>query len=299
MKTLPPGFQAHLDSGATTLCWCWRLARADGVVMGFTDHDQDLVFGGVTYAASSGFTASEIQSQLGLAVDNLTATGALSSAAITEAELVAGLYDDAEIEIWRVNWTDASQRVLMRKGNLGEVSRGKTAFQAEIRGLAHRLNQPVGRAYLRVCDADLGDARCGIDLTDAAYHAAGSVAALLTPGRVFTASGLAGFASGWFSGGRIFFTSGANQGRAMEVKAHGKSGSAVTIELWQAMSATIAAEDAFTITAGCDKSFDTCKAKFANGDRFRGYPYMPGNDAVIAYPNASDGTLNGGSRYGN
>ena len=299
MKTLPPGLQDHLSSDATTLCWCWRLTRRDATVMGFTDHDEDVVFDGVMYAAATGFTASEIQSQLGLAVDNLTALGALSAASIREDDLAAGLYDDAEIEIWRVNWSEPSQRVLMRKGNLGEVSRGRTAFQAEIRGLAHRLGQPVGRAYLRVCDADLGDARCGIDLGAAGRHGAGAVAGVLTEQRVFTATGLSDFASGWFSGGKLVFTGGANAGRAMEVKAHGKSGSAVTIELWQAMADAIAPSDAFTITAGCDKSFETCKAKFANAARFRGFPFMPGNDAVIAYPNRADGTLDGKSRYGN
>src|SRR5262245_57555259 len=115
MKTLPAGLQDHLDTGVTTLCWCWKLTRADGAVMGFTDHDEDVVFGAVAYAAATGFSASEIQSQLGLAVDNLTAMGALSSAAITEADLAAGLYDDAAIEIWRVNWAAPDQRVLMRK----------------------------------------------------------------------------------------------------------------------------------------------------------------------------------------
>jgi uncharacterized phage protein (TIGR02218 family) len=299
MKSLPSGLQDHLDSGATTLCWCWRLQRRDGTLMGFTDHDQDVAFDGLVYQAASGFTASEIQSQLGLAVDNLTAMGALSAAAITEDDLAAGRYDDAAIEIWRVNWMEAGQRVLMRKGNLGEVSRGRTAFQAEMRGLAHRLNQPLGRAYLRVCDADLGDARCGIDLTEAAYRGAGSVVAILTGTRMFTASGLAGFASGWFSGGKLSFTSGANTGLAMEIKAHGKSGSAVTLELWQGMPEALASGDGFMVTAGCDKSFATCKAKFSNPTNFRGYPYMPGNDAVIAYPNSADGTLNGGSRYGN
>ena len=29
MKALPAGLQAHLDSGATTLAWCWRITRAD------------------------------------------------------------------------------------------------------------------------------------------------------------------------------------------------------------------------------------------------------------------------------
>jgi uncharacterized phage protein (TIGR02218 family) len=297
MKALPAGLQAHLDTGATTLCWCWKLTRKDAAVMGFTDHDADLVFDGVTFHAATGFTASEVQSTLGLAVDNLTAIGALSAASITEDDLAAGVYDDADIEIWRVNWSDPAQRVLMRKGSLGEVARGKTAFEAEVRGLAHNLNQPVGRAFLRSCDADLGDARCGINLTLSPFKGTGAVVAVLTEARVFTASGLSSFASAWFTGGKVTWTSGPNTGRAMEVKAHGKSAAVVTVELWQAMSEEVAAGHGFTITAGCDKQFATCKAKFNNAARFRGFPWMPGNDAVVAYPNRGEGSLDGGSLF--
>ena len=64
---------------------------------------------------------------------------------LAEADLVAGLYDNALIEIYRVNWQEPEQRVLMRYGNLGEVSRGQHHFRAEIRGLAHELQQPKGR----------------------------------------------------------------------------------------------------------------------------------------------------------
>jgi uncharacterized phage protein (TIGR02218 family) len=297
MKTLPTGMQAHLDSGATTLCWCWKLTRADALVQGFTDHDATLAFDGVDYEAATGFTASEIQSSLGLAVDNLSVAGALSSAGIDEAALASGLYDNAEIEIWRVNWADTLMRVLMRKGNLGEVKRGKAAFEAEVRGLAHRLNQPVGRAFGFSCDADLGDARCTVDLSDIAFHGSGTVASA-TDARRFTASGLDTFASGWFSGGKLSWNTGANAGRAMEVKRHAISVGVVSLELWQAMSESVAPGDTFAITAGCDKQFVTCKAKFANGINFRGFPYMPGNDAAMSYPNAGE-ALDGGSRYGN
>ncbi len=297
MKTLPPGLQDHLDSGATTLCWCWRIARADGATQGFTDHDLPVAFDGVTCEAASGITASEVQSTLGLAVDNLTVTGALSSATLNEHDLAAGLYDDAAIEIWRVNWASPDQRVLMRKGNLGQVTRAKTAFQAEVRGLAHRLNQPVGRAYGYSCDADLGDARCTIALDDPIFSGSGVVAGV-TDNRRFAVSGLDAYTDQWFTGGRLVFTGGANANRAMEVKRHAVSGIAVTIELWQAMSEAVAAGDAFTITAGCDKQFTTCKAKFDNAVNFRGFPTMPGNDAVMSYPTANQ-TLDGGSRYGN
>jgi uncharacterized phage protein (TIGR02218 family) len=297
MKTLPSGMQAHLDSGATTLCWCWTLLRGDGVVQGFTDHDTNVIFGGVTYMAVAGFTASEIDSTLGLAVDNLSVLGALSSDTLNEADLAAGLYDNAAISIWRVNWASPDQRVLMRQGNLGEVKRGATAFTAEVRGLAAALNQATGRVFGFSCDADLGDGRCTIDLTNAAFHGTGAVVAAFDARR-FTVSGLGAFADGWFGGGKLAWTSGANAGRAMDVKRHGVSGTNVTIELWQAMSEAVATSDAFAITAGCDKQFATCKAKFANAINFRGYPYMIGNDAVIAYPSQRV-SLDGGSRYGN
>jgi uncharacterized phage protein (TIGR02218 family) len=297
MKNISPDLQAHLESGTTTLCWCWKIVRGDGAIQGFTDHDLAVAFDGLAYEAISGFTASEVQSTLGLAVDNLTVLGALSTDTLNEADLAAGLYDNAAIEIWRVNWSAPEQRVLMRKGSLGEVKRGKAAFQAEVRGLAHFLNQPVGRAYGYSCDADLGDARCTIDLTNPLYRGVGAVTALLDQRR-FTVSGLDDFADQWFSGGKLSWSSGANASRAMEVKRHGAAASLVTLELWQAMSEAVAIGEGFVVTAGCDKQFSTCKAKFANAVNFRGFPYMPGNDAVTAYP-TKDQTLDGGSRYGN
>jgi uncharacterized phage protein (TIGR02218 family) len=293
MKKLPDGMQAHLDGGATTLCWCWRLTRGDGVVQGFTDHDRDLSFDGVTYEAVSGFTASQIESGLGLAVDNLTLSGALSSAALNEADLAAGLYDNAAVRIWRVNWAQPDQRVLMRSGTLGEVTRSGGAFQAEIRGLAQALNQPVGRAFGHLCDADLGDGRCGL-----AVSASNGTVVTAYDARRFRVSGLADFAGGWFDGGKLAFSDGANAGRSMEVKRHAVSGGIVTIELWQAMSAPVAAGDGFSVTPGCDKQFATCKSKFSNAVNFRGFPFMPGNDAAMAAPAAGQ-PMDGGSRYGN
>jgi uncharacterized phage protein (TIGR02218 family) len=289
MKILPSGLQAHLDGGATTLCWCWRLTRGDGAMMGFTDHDRPLTFDGVTYQAASGFTASEVQSSLGLAVDNLTVSGALSSAALNEADLAAGLYDGATIAIWRVNWCDTDQRVLMRSGTLGEVTRTGNAFQAEVRGLAQALNQPVGRVFGHLCDATLGDARCGLVVTPTV----GAVTAV-TDARRFTVSGLDDATDGDFTGGLVTFASGANSNRSGEIKR--QTGSMV--ELWQAMSEPVAVGDAVTVTPGCDKQFTTCRTRFANTANFRGFPHMPGNDAVIAGPSLNQ-PLDGRSRYGN
>jgi len=295
MKTLPAGLQAHLDSGATTLAWCWKVERRDGTILGFTDHDRDLAFDSVIFAAATGFTASEVVSSLGLSVDNLEVEGALAAAAITEADLAAGLYDGATVELWRVNWADASQRVLMRKGALGEVSRGELAFTAELRGLAHALQQATGRTYQRLCDADLGDARCGVDIDAPEFKGSGTVDAV-SDDRLLTVSGLGAFDSNWFRFGKLTWTSGNNAGRIAEIKAHAR-GSTVTLTLWQRAPSAVSAGDGFTVTAGCDKTLATCKAKFDNVASFRGFPHMPGNDRAFAYVVGESGENDGGSFF--
>lgn len=279
MKVLSGALQAHLASGTTTLCWCWRLTRKDGLKQGFTDHDRDLVFDGTTFEAAAGFSASEISDSLGLSVDNLEVSGALSSAELSESDLAAGRYDDATIEIFRVNWQDCAQRVLMRYGSLGEVRRAGNAFSAEVRGLAHYLQQPMGRLYQYNCDADLGDARCGVNLTSPAFRGSATVTSVLSA-RKFVVSGLQTFASGFFTRGLVTFTSGASLGLRIEVKAHVKAGSTVTLELWSDAQEPLAPGAGLVVTAGCDKSIETCAARFSNAVNFRGFPDMPGNDFV-------------------
>jgi uncharacterized phage protein (TIGR02218 family) len=276
MKALSPQLAAHLASGATTLCWCWRVVRRDGVGMGFTDHDKALTFDGTTYEAATGFTASDIKDSLGLSVDNLEVTGALSSATLTDDDLAAGRYDDARIEIYRVNWSDTSQRVLMRSGSIGEVRRSGTGFTAELRGLAHYLQQPKGRLLQLTCDADLGDARCTVDLSSPSFRGTGMIVTAHSARR-FTVSGLDGFDNGFFSRGLFAFTSGASAGLKIEVRSHLKLASSVTIELWAEAEGSPTVGDEFVITAGCDKRVETCKARFSNVVNFRGFPSMPGN----------------------
>jgi uncharacterized phage protein (TIGR02218 family) len=293
MREIPQALQALLDGGVTTLCWCWKLAPRGGDPLGFTDHDRDVAFDGLTYRAATGFTASEMQASLGLTVDNLEVAGALSSLSLTEADLLAGTYDDAELEIWLVDWSDPARRLLLRAGTLGEVKRGEAGFAAEIRGLAHRLNTPLGRNFQFGCDAVLGDQRCRVDLDQPQFTGEGAVVSASDAWR-FRASGLEAYEAGWFRHGWLNWTSGVNAGRTGEVKAHRIDAAGVVIELVHAMPAAISAGDGFTILAGCDKQFATCREKFANTVNFRGFPHMPGNDFVVRYPNRDDGSIDGG-----
>lgn len=282
MRKISPALQAKLDSGATTLCRCWILTRRDGVVQGFTDHDQAIVVNGVSCRADTGFTGSEVVTRLGLSVDGAEVSGALSDETLNESALAAGHYDAAQVDMYIVDWSEPSLNVLMTRGHIGEVRREGKAFAAELRGVADTLAHETGRLYTAACSADLGDARCRINLDDPLYRGEGSAVAL---GGVsaFTVSGLNDFDAGWFTAGRLTFTSGANDGNAMEAKRHYVAGDDVIIELWQAMAEPIAPGDTFVVTAGCDKRFATCRDRFNNALNFRGFPHIPGNDFIVRY----------------
>lgn len=280
MRTLPAGLQQHLDTGATTLCWCWRLTRQDGTRQGFTDHDRDLVFDGTTFEAATGFVAGDVAETAGLGVDTIDVEGALSSNSLTASDLLAGLYDDARAEVFRVNWQALDQRVLMRVGSIGEVKAADSAFTAAIRSLSHYLQEPRGRVFQCTCDAKLGDERCGVDLSSSLYRASVTVIAAETNARL-TIAGSETFESGWFSGGTLTFSSGNNSGHVLEIKQHqliGLTMPAHQIDLWDEPVSAVAVGDSGVVVAGCDKHFATCKAKFENARQFRGFPFMPGND---------------------
>jgi uncharacterized phage protein (TIGR02218 family) len=288
MKNLSPALQAHLDDGTTTLSWCWRISRSDGVALGFTDHDRTLRFDGTDFEPESGFAASEIRAGSDLAVDAQDATGVLTSDRITETDILDGRWDNAAVELWRVNWADTSQRVLLRRGAVGQIRRGRMAFVAEVRSLAHVLGQTVGRTFQAGCDARLGDARCGIDMENAVYQGTGVVTDLLRD-RAFMATGLSGFDAGWFTSGTLTWTSGANAWRVTEVLSHGLADAIATLTLLEAPVLPIAEGDGFNARAGCDKRIATCSAKFANVASFRGFPNIPGQDAVLRYASQDGG----------
>jgi len=281
MRTIPPALQTKLNSGATTLCRCWIVTRRDGVVQGFTDHDQTLLVNGVNCRADTGFSGSEAVARFGLAVDGSEISGALSDDTLNEDALASGHYDAAQVDMYLVDWSEPALNVLMTRGTIGEVRREGSAFSAELRGLADTLAHETGRLYTAACSADLGDHLCKVDLDDPLYRGEGAVIAL-NGISTFTVSGLDDFDTGWFTAGRLTFTSGANAGNAMEVKRH-RVEDEIIIELWQAMAEPIAPGDTFIVTAGCDKRFATCCDRFDNAPNFRGFPHIPGNDFIVRY----------------
>lgn len=164
MKQVTPALAAHLAGPVTTLATCWMITRRDGRVFRFTDHDQDLSVEGATYAARFGYARSALTSDAQLSVDNLDIDGIFDDAAISEADMRAGLFDFAEVRIFLVNWADPAMGALrLRRGWLGEVTLSEQgSFRTELRGLTQALQQEIGEIYSAECRADLGDARCKV-----------------------------------------------------------------------------------------------------------------------------------------
>ncbi len=294
MRQVQTELQAHLDSGATTLCRAWILRRADGVVFGFSDHDKALTVDGVVCEAASGMDASALESSTGLAVDNAQAVGALSSVGITDLDVETGRFDGAEVWHWLVNWQDPAQKTLLFRGTLGEIRRGAGAFEAELRGLSEALNRPVGRAYLRQCDRVLGDGKCGFDI-NAAGFVTDAVVDFVSGRRVIELKDISGFADQWFLHGKLVWLTGANAGAEALIRVDDLRGNTRVVELWEETRFAIENGDTLRLHAGCDKSMAACKEKFGNFANFRGFPHMPGEDWSVSYPVAGD-DLDGGAR---
>jgi uncharacterized phage protein (TIGR02218 family) len=156
---------AWLERPLTTLAFCWRVARRDGVTLGFTSHDRDIVRDGLTYRASPGMTPSAIGISDGFEVDMLDIAGALTGDAITDDDLLAGRWDGAAVRLTAVDWTDAgSDAVHIARGELGEVHVRDDAFTAELAGPTAVLARPVVEETSPTCRAALGDRRCRVDM---------------------------------------------------------------------------------------------------------------------------------------
>jgi uncharacterized phage protein (TIGR02218 family) len=296
MRQISPDLAATLASTITTLSHCWRLTRRDGLVQGFTDRDEDISFSGVTFAATSGFDASDTEATLGLSSGGGEVSGALSSDVLNEDDLANGVWDGASIEVWLVNWSAPDQRVLLDIATIGEVRRSEFAFTAELRSAASLLDQETGLLFQRLCSADLGDARCKVALTAPDFACDGTVLPGATP-IGFSATLERSYAPGFFTGGKLTFASGNNAGAMCQIKDHSVVAGNVSFLLWTPLAHPVAAGDRFTVTAGCDKTLATCRFKFNNLANHRGFPHMPGNDMIISYPNSNDPIFDGGSLF--
>ncbi|HBM91306.1 MAG TPA: beta tubulin [Rhodospirillaceae bacterium] len=281
MKTISTALQAHLDGELTTLAELVKITRADETIIAFTTHDADLIADGVTYKADGSYSGGALKQDTNLKANDFNVLGILGSEQITRDDLEAGLYDLARIDVFLCNWSDLSQGLLrIRRGWIGEVTFSDGQYIASLRGFQDMLSRRVGETYTPECRYDLGEARCGVDLSSLAVT--GTVSGTID-GRSFV-DNTRSEDSGFFNDAKLTWTSGDNTGVSVEINNWDLSSFVFT--LWLPVNKTIAAGDAYTVTPGCDKRFTTCRTRFNNAANYGGFPHLPGLSKILLYPDS-------------
>lgn len=285
-RNLTTAMQAHIQQDYVTLACCWRIDLADsGGSFGFTSHTRPLVIDGLIYTSTVGITPSTVTQESGTSIDNMEVLAVVDGVTITEEDLLTGRYDYARITVFLTNWQDpaGSGKIILMKGTIGEVNLQNGEFKTEARSLLQAATQEILDLTSPMCRYKLGDAGCTINLagTSADGHALTQThtVATVTNRKQFTVSSIDGYTN-FFQYGTVKFTSGANNGQSMEIKAN--VGALFTLQ--EDMPHDIAVGDAVTLTAGCDWLISTCSTRFNNVVNFGGEPYVPGVDTVLQIP---------------
>lgn len=258
-----------------TWAQCLKIERQDGTIVALTELDRDVFYDSVTYKANPSYNPSVLDGTANLSVNNTETSGFLTLTGIPKVDLQAGLFDHAKMTFLIIDYSDSSLVKTLGTGRLGETKIIDDAYEIEYRSLAQVLQQPIGRKFVKNCDADLGDSRCTKDLT--AFTVTGTLTGV-TSNRVATDSSRAE-ADGYFTYGNFTFTSGANDGLSQEVKAF--SGGQFTFFLPFPYDVEIG--DTYTVYAGCDKKLSTCRDKFDNVINFQGFPDKPQRDKASKF----------------
>lgn len=257
----------HLAGELLTTATCWKLKLAGGEVMGFTDYDEDLNIDNILYKSSSGFTASSIILNSDLKTDNLEIEGILNSADIKEEDVLSGKYDFANIEIFIVNYKDLTQGTMnLHSGIFGKVTLSSGRFIVEIRGLSAKLERSIAELYSPACRAQFCDDKCKADTKK--FSKISTITKVIDERR-FEDTNLTESDEYYKHGVVKFFGSIAFEGVVKEYKNK-------VVTLFTSPPYQIFAGDKYSILAGCDKTFPTCRSKFNNTVNFRGEPYIPG-----------------------
>lgn len=263
------------DGPLTSIALCWRIERKDGVGLALTSHDEAVTVDGLRHEPSPGMTPAAVRHGSGLDSAKSEVAGALTSAAISEADLIAGRWNGATVRLSAVDWETPDEAVTLASGELGRISQKDQAFEAELLGPVAKLDAPICPLTSPECRAELGDDACRVDMAGRSVRA-----------KVVALDGLAVTVDvvldERFLMGSVRFLDGAANGiRSTILKV---AGSVATLRSLPPV--IVAAGDTAELTEGCDKRLETCSARFGNAANFRGEPHLPGNDLLTRYPGA-------------
>lgn len=266
---------AWLAEPLVAAAWCWRLERRDGLVVGLTSHDRDLLVDGQLYSAAPGMRPSRIEQNDRIESHSIDLSGAISSAAIREEDVALGRWDGARLTLLLARWDEpAAAPLVVATGVLGSLDRRGRAFAAELSGPLAGLDQSCAPVTTPTCRAALGDRRCRAALAPLTLRTAVTAIA----GRMVTVA--AELEADAFVFGRLRWLDGPMAGLDSPIADQNGSALLLAEEPRRPNPLPIAAE----VRAGCDKRLDTCATRFGNAANFRGEAHVPGFDLLTRYP---------------
>lgn len=298
MKTIPSGIQTAIDNRSTSLVRCWKITRTDGLIYGFTEHDQPLDInadglGAVTYYPNDSFNTDAMSYSDEMDVDGEQILGITNTEVFSEEDIIAGRFKSAEVKVFLVDWTNlAAGIVKLRKGILGEFEWMDFGFKVEIQGLSYLLQTNVVSLYSPRCRSKFGDqgsgtsGGCRMDLYALTHQA---TIATVTNRKQFTLSGLVGtFADGtggsktggYFQHGQVTFLDGPNSGVSREISTYSTAGGG-TVGLYLPVPFEPEVGNTISIAPGCDKTLEVCRDNWDNLNNMRAEPYTPGEDVFF------------------
>ncbi len=262
-------FDRELDTAATF----WRVFRRDGIALGFTSHDRNLTFGGVKHRAAPGMVPTAIRLTSDLSEDSAGVEGALSHDSIREADLGAGLFDSAAIEIGVVDWETLDHNILY-SGMLGQIEDDGVGFSAELRSAKHVLEHDLVPRTSPTCRALFCGPGCGLSASN--FTSRVSLGAIdFDLNRVQ----ISGIVSSNYVDGQLRLLAGPQTGIPFGIL----SVNATWLTLDRPVHAETKLQTPAEIKEGCDHTHATCSTRFGNAVNFRGEPFLPGNDLLARY----------------
>jgi uncharacterized phage protein (TIGR02218 family) len=273
---MPPSspMLAHLQGNVTTLAPIWKITATDTTVAAYAAHTRSLTFESVVYSPAP-VEPSRLVQRIGLEANSVELFGVFDSI-ITEPDVQGGRWKNASIQYEFVNYLDLTMGSVGRiKGKAGEFTIENGTYRLEVRSLAELMRQEIGELTAPV-DRNRRPEDLGVSMTS--FTHARTVTAVVDRMN-FTVNGTAQ-ANDYFAYGRAEFTSGANSGLKMEIKA--SVGNAIELQL--PMRSTIAIGNNVTLIAGYDGTRDQARDKFGAADAFNGEPDLPGLKGIIVYP---------------
>jgi uncharacterized phage protein (TIGR02218 family) len=268
-------FSAELEGTATY----WRVARRDGVTLGFTSHDRDIWLNGLLHRAAPGMLPSAVRRTADLGADSVDVQGALTHDAIASGDLATGLFDGALVELGIADWETGDMASLYR-GEIGAISEEAAGFSAELLSAKAQLDSdPVPRTS-PTCRAQFCGPGCTLSAARFTHE--------LRLASIDLAANAVSFAGGpaadQFRDGSLRWVEGPQAGQSNTVIE--VDGGMLVLE--RALDPGAAVGHLARVREGCDHTIATCAGRFVNSINFQGEPFLPGND-ILTRTRASGG----------